>query len=546
MENGKPVNPATPFAELLPRELFLIVLLALFLRVWGISFGLPGLDHGDETEVVNHALRFGSGDLNPHRFQYGSLLQYTLFFFYGLYFCAGYILGWFSGVNHFAIAFIKDPTVFYLLARGFSALLGAATVYITYLLGVRTGGRRVGVLAALFLAVSYQHAVHSHYATVDTALAFLFALATYQSLMVLFYGRLSRYCMAGFSIGLTLATKLNGIFALVPFAAAHFLRGGKVFSAEKLFSRKFWLGLGAVVAGHFIASPYFYIDMPSALSEVASLRSLHAASGITLFAYLHKIGTEYWGMPLGILCLAGVFRYLITSDKRIALISLTTAAVFCFASLHRYVEAKYLLYVFPLCAVLGALLLNEVCRRLRRRYLVLIALMLVIHPLSLIVRWDYERAQKSITLESKEWIEKNIPVNARILLDNVGNGGPKLAHAPDNLRDQYRRAREHRLLKAEYLKLQLAVSPDVYYDITPVDSSAGFREDDYRRYRLWQDTEQVGHPEAYYRERGYEYLIITDRHFSQVGEGFTLLKEFRRGKRGIRIYRIGLSGEQQG
>ena len=45
----------------------------------------------------------------------------------------------------------------------------------------------------------------------------------------------------------------------------------------------------------------------------------------------------------------------------------------------------------------------------------------------------------------------------------------------------------------------------------------GFREDDYRRYRLWQDTEEIGHPEAYYRERGYEYIIhnqslfLTDR-----------------------------------
>ena len=76
--------------------LFIILLIAFFLRIWGISFGLPGIDHGDETEVVNHAVRFGSGDLNPHRFQYGSLFQYILFVFYGAYFLIGYLLGTFS------------------------------------------------------------------------------------------------------------------------------------------------------------------------------------------------------------------------------------------------------------------------------------------------------------------------------------------------------------------------------------------------------------------------------------------------------------------
>jgi hypothetical protein len=163
----------------------------------------------------------------------------------------------------------------------------------------------------------------------------------------------------------------------------------------------------------------------------------------------------------------------------------------------------------------------------------------MVHPLYLALNWNFERAQKSITLESKEWIEQNIPVNAKVLLDNVGNGGPKLHNSPSNLKDQYKRARHHKLLKAEYLALQLENPPSVFYDITQVDSSGGFREDDYQRYRLWQDTEEIGHPEKYYREKGYEYIVITNRYFSQIGDEFRLLKEFKRGKKGIRIYKVG-------
>jgi hypothetical protein len=163
----------------------------------------------------------------------------------------------------------------------------------------------------------------------------------------------------------------------------------------------------------------------------------------------------------------------------------------------------------------------------------------MVHPLYLTVSWNLEHAQKSITLESKEWIEQNIPVNAKLLVDNVGNGGPKLHNSPSNLRDQYQRALKHNLLKAEHLALQLESAPSAFYDITQVDCPGGFREDDYKRYRLWQKTEEIGYPEAYYRERGYEYIIITDRYFSQIGDEFSLLKEFKRGKKGIRIYKIG-------
>jgi hypothetical protein len=167
-----------------------------------------------------------------------------------------------------------------------------------------------------------------------------------------------------------------------------------------------------------------------------------------------------------------------------------------------------------------------------------VLLVLLIHPLSLIIPWDAERAAKSITLESKEWIEKHIPTQSKILLDNAGNAGPKLANAPDNIRRQYERAHTHNLIKADYLKLLLEIEPTVYYDIVEIDSVAGSRSDDYLHYRLWQDTDVIGHPSAYYCERGYDYIIVTNRNFSKVGEGFPLLKDFVRGEKGIRIYQV--------
>jgi len=165
-------------------------------------------------------------------------------------------------------------------------------------------------------------------------------------------------------------------------------------------------------------------------------------------------------------------------------------------------------------------------------------LLLILHPLYLILQWDAERGSKSITLESKEWIEQHIPSGSKILLDNAGNAGPKLANAPDNVKRQYERARAHGLLKAEFLKLLLEIKPAVYYDIVEIDSSAGSRSDDYQRYRLWQDTDFIGEPVSYYCDRGYDYIVVTHRYFQAMKPGFELIKDFTRGQKGIRVYQV--------
>jgi hypothetical protein len=302
------------------------------------------------------------------------------------------------------------------------------------------------------------------------------------------------------------------------------------------------LGLAAVVAGHFIACPYFYLDLDAAWQEVMALQSFHASSAFTFWYYLIDFSRDYWGIPAGILCAAGVVRHLLTKTAGLRMLAIAALAVILFASLHHYVEAKYILCALPLAAVLGASLLNEGCHmlpdRLRPPMALVALLVLVVHPLSLIMRWDADRAVKSITLESREWIERHIPPQSRILLDTAGNAGPKLANAPENIRRQYDRAREHNLIKADYLKLLLETASTVYYDIVEIDSPAGSRTDDYQRYRLWQDTDVIGQLPSYYCERGYDYIIVTRRNFSKVGEGFLLLKEFSRGDRGIRVYKV--------
>jgi hypothetical protein len=513
---------------------------ALALRLWGIWFGLPGIDHGDETEVVNHALRFGSGDLNPHRFQYGSLFQYILFAAYGLYFAAGFLAGQFASVQSFALAFIQDPSAFYLIARSLSALSGALTVVIVYAVGCRLRSPSVGAGAALLLALSYEHAVHSHYATVDVFLTFLFTVALYRSLMVIDNPSYKNIVIAGLIAGLCIGTKFNGVFAGAGVVLATVVAQRDRSLWKRLICAPVLIALCMLPVGHFLACPYFYISFPAAFEEIRQLRSMHASETFTLGRYFVGLTGSYFGIPAGLLCLAGFFRLIVSRDARVWILLAVTGMVLVFISLHAYADPRYMLQIFPVCAFAGAVLITGLCRPLKNKMLIaLIWALVALHPLYLIVSWNTAHTKRSITLQAKAWIEEHIPVNAKILIDNAGNKGPKIANSPDNTARQYERALHHNLMKAEYLALKLRLEPDIYYRVYEIANPGGFRGDDYQRYLLWQDTDEIGHPPEYYRERSFDYIVVTKRFFKVMNHaGFVLLQEFRDGKRAIRIYAV--------
>ncbi len=515
-----------------------VLLCAFGLRVWGISYGLPDMSHGDETEVVNHAVRFGNGDLNPHRFQYGSLMQYLLFVLYGVYFIVCFAAGQLSSVRQFAVEFIRDPTVFYLIARTVSALFGTATVYLVYRIGRQVRSPEAGLYAALFLAVCFQHVVHSHYCTVDITMTFFFTLAVYFALRLFESAGILDYCAAGLAVGLAVATKFDGVFAVSALVCAHFFRGGNEDIPAKILSPKLWLAGACVPIGHFLACPFFYIEIDAALREAFELRKMHTFEGFNLAVYIRRLAADYVGIPLGALCVGGLLLGAATRSKKLATIIITAAAVLCFKSMHRYVESKYILHSLPLLAVCGAALFSLVCERLKPAFAAVACMLLIAHPLYCSVDWAVARSRQSIDLQARQWIEEHIPAGSRILLDNIGNKGPKLANNPANIERQLQRARRHGLMKAEHLELQLEIQPDISYDLVYVYEPGGFRDDDFRRYLLWQDLEKLGMPPEFYREKEFDFIVITERYYSLPWNGFRLVREFHQDGRGVRIYRV--------
>jgi 4-amino-4-deoxy-L-arabinose transferase-like glycosyltransferase len=188
----------------------------LALRAWSVSYGLPDLYHPDEPRIVERAVRFHKGDLNPRFFNWPSLYMYVVAGAYGLVFGASP-----DGV---AGAFARDPAPFYLVGRLLTALFGTATLAVLYFTGRIAYGRGVAILAASLLAVDLLHVRDSHWVTTDVPLTFLVALATFHALRYWRGGRSADAWAAGLVAGLATSMKYPGGLAFLGLLVAHAAR----------------------------------------------------------------------------------------------------------------------------------------------------------------------------------------------------------------------------------------------------------------------------------------------------------------------------------
>ena len=86
-----------------------ILFVALLMRLWGGSFGLPHIYHSDEGFEVYRALRLGTGEMDVDRIAKGGYYL-LLFAEYLVYFVWMFITRAVTGLEDFASSFVRDPS----------------------------------------------------------------------------------------------------------------------------------------------------------------------------------------------------------------------------------------------------------------------------------------------------------------------------------------------------------------------------------------------------------------------------------------------------
>jgi Dolichyl-phosphate-mannose-protein mannosyltransferase len=231
---------------------------------------------GDERYVVLHALKFGTGDLNPRFFDWpASLLFYMTFVAYGLLYVGGRLTGSYTGAESFALEYLARPRVFYLVPRLISAgfgLAGAAVV-------ARTGGlissRSTGLAAAVLFLAAPVHFAMSREGLADVPMTFFVAAALYYAARIVTDEEpgMRLYLLAGGMVGLAAGMKYHGALAGLSVASAQVYRElsrpGRLSVARALVDPKLLTAGATSLLVFLIVTPFAVLDYATFQADLA-------------------------------------------------------------------------------------------------------------------------------------------------------------------------------------------------------------------------------------------------------------------------------------
>ncbi|MDY6853864.1 MAG: glycosyltransferase family 39 protein [Thermodesulfobacteriota bacterium] len=315
--------------------LYLIVFFALVLRLYGINFEVP---HPDDYITVQGAMHFGLANVTPTGYGLYGLYVWPAFFMvdiqlilFTLYFFIGWAVGIFPSIEVFRNYYITDPSSFYLIGRIMCISFGTGTVWILYYMGVRLYNHKVGLLAALFLSVSFIHSFHSQFIRPDVPSTFLIVLVMLFSMMIYEQKNMKFYVYAGIITGLSVATKFTSAIVLVPILAAHIMAEGKDLLHERTrrHAEKNRIPVILITVGIFLSiGSLLTLKFVFPLLEGIHFSS-HPEVNSQFLILLDKL--MYWGafLGIGLVLLGGVLIYFPTATNIILNLLTSKKLLYC-------------------------------------------------------------------------------------------------------------------------------------------------------------------------------------------------------------------------
>ncbi len=350
-----------------PRSLWVLagtLGVALGLRLWAITFGLPYLEHPDEPFWIFAVLKMvKTGDPNPHDFIYPSLYYYINALIYLVYYAVGRVLGAFQSLADLAEPVLLIGGSGKLALRGlllggrfFSVAAGCGTVALTFFIARRLTGRlSAATFAALLAAVSPILVTHDRFMAPDGPMTFFTTLTVAGAWLIYERGRWRDYVLSGVALGLAVGMKYNTAPFALAIVLAHFLRKGRWGLRDWR-----WVAAGAIsVLTFLLTTPYALFDtqtfLDGALIDVRHYTGGHAGvTGGSLAWYV----TYFWQTdgPVLALAAAGALWGIYRRQRGVIMVAATALAYLLFIGAFTVHFERTAVPLAPLLALLAAAL----------------------------------------------------------------------------------------------------------------------------------------------------------------------------------------------
>ncbi|NCN58636.1 hypothetical protein COW99_01820 [Candidatus Roizmanbacteria bacterium CG22_combo_CG10-13_8_21_14_all_38_20] len=413
--------------------LVLILLLSLFVRLYG---DFPGYSENHPDEILGYgtAVHMFYNNLEPNSFDYGGgrplillivfkllflPIQYAKLLFTNSELFLKFLLhgGAHSYPEYSDILFGRNLISALYWGRYINAVVGALTVVITYLLAKIMFNKRVGLLAAFFLAFNFRHVLSSHIGVPDVFNGFFTAFSLYASFLLFKKNTTRNYLFAGLIAGICVSIKYQ-FFHLFPLFLAHLFWVYKTKRFSYLFDKKIFLAGFVVIVIFAILNPFLIFNLEQFFRE-SRYNYLRYQMGIVSFRPYSYFYLYHWGLGeiISIASILGGIVLLFKEKIRLFFLLFFIAPFFFFMTIYSVggIYTRNFTTVIPLVVIIAAYFFDWLYKFLKVRnvffaYSILFVLIAVANFTqtkdSFVLSYYYAKPRNSDVLV--KWIEDYI------------------------------------------------------------------------------------------------------------------------------------------
>lgn len=401
--------------------LTLVLILAALLRLQGIGWGLPTEGHPaysyhpDEAPLVTATVRMTTGGVSPANFIYGG----TLFF------RTLAVLTSLSSVLATSSGYYEAMANAIVVSRLFMTVVALISILLLYRTGALLFNRRVGMIAALFLAVTPAHVVWAQRLRPDELSAF-FAIVLFYLAVKLYRSADHRHrylFAAAFVTGIAVAFRFPLALFGVPAIVAYGLREWAGSTAWRRYAKHFGLAFVCVVIGYLVGSPQS-LSSPHSLLTGMRVQWLFQSGafpygvgrGPGIFQYGWTMMVMAVGHPFYVLAVAGAVAGLRRRDPGVLLVLSALLPYLLLTFFANWIVVRYLVPLAPFMVLLAA----YVCEKwLFRRPRPVIATLAIGASVLWVTMASFAYTRMESGADTRDlaagWIRKNIPPGSAVV-----------------------------------------------------------------------------------------------------------------------------------